>query len=97
MDFLQKSAQPSPLSPSRRSDLGSVVCYTSRCLGHGAFSDRQEVAAPQGHSRGKMAPTTGPGGDLDRKVMPSMSPVPSVPEGRQTKRQGPPLALLIAC
>lgn len=43
------------------------------------------------------APTPGPGGDLDGKVRPSVSPVPSIPKGSQAQGQGTPLALLIAC
>lgn len=42
-------------------------------------------------------PATGPGGDLDRKIRPSVSRIPQGPKGRKTKGQGPPLALLIAC
>lgn len=41
-------------------------------------------------------PATGPGGDLDGKVGPSVSTIPWAPEDRQTKGQGPSLALLIA-
>lgn len=105
--FLQKPAQQFPPSQSPHVRPGEPALTRacglsySQLLDHRARSAQQEVAVPWRRSRGercwKMPPTPGPGGDLDGKVRPSVSPVLSVSKGRKTKGQGTPLALLIAC
>ena len=69
-----------------------LLCCTLCCQDSWAYSHQQEAAVPWGllqRERGlKMPADTGPGGDFDRKVRTSVSPIPLAPKAGRQRDKG---------